>query len=348
MDTSKEEKINYEEILKNYNWILKKDQPVIISPDSDGFLCGLLMSQYLNWKVVGFYDTKILALKSGYKVKDCVFLDVEIFRKDIKSIGQHLLTYDKKKKAANWDNFSNCLQPNLLRDFDLKSDFTRKYPLATIHFILSILGYAKIVKQLPKSASAPLLFADGVFNNLFGYPENCLDWFNYLDIPNEQNILYPILCQKTGFYEVMLYMKEFFKLRDTFNAKGEYINGAWHDRKTSRTGHQLRISNGKGDIINLVQNGDLFNFHINESSRVIGFLKALAKEMGWEYNDAAWTWTELEVYKFTKGKLESEKGSNQTFSKTNYDKTLTENPISWAIGAQNRMEYTIETPDKLP
>ncbi|WP_181180242.1 hypothetical protein [Candidatus Thermokryptus mobilis] len=35
---------------------MKNKNKVIISPDVDGFLCGLLVSYYLDWEIVGFYD----------------------------------------------------------------------------------------------------------------------------------------------------------------------------------------------------------------------------------------------------------------------------------------------------
>jgi len=41
-------KINYNNIIKKYPWILKENQKCILSPDSDGLLCGLFMSNVLN------------------------------------------------------------------------------------------------------------------------------------------------------------------------------------------------------------------------------------------------------------------------------------------------------------
>ena len=41
----KDEQINYHEVLEKYPWIAKKNQKCILSPDSDGLLCGLFMSQ---------------------------------------------------------------------------------------------------------------------------------------------------------------------------------------------------------------------------------------------------------------------------------------------------------------
>jgi len=47
-----EEKIDYNAIIKKYPWIVEKNQCCVLSPDSDGLLCGLFMSKYLNWKIL--------------------------------------------------------------------------------------------------------------------------------------------------------------------------------------------------------------------------------------------------------------------------------------------------------
>ena len=55
--------ININEIEDKYSWIFEKNMDCIISPDSDGLMCGLLMSQYFDWKIKGFYDGKFCFIK---------------------------------------------------------------------------------------------------------------------------------------------------------------------------------------------------------------------------------------------------------------------------------------------
>jgi len=43
-------KIKYEHLIKKYPRIVKENKKCILSPDSDGLLCGLFMSNYFNWK----------------------------------------------------------------------------------------------------------------------------------------------------------------------------------------------------------------------------------------------------------------------------------------------------------
>ena len=104
----RDQEINYEELIKKYPWVIEKNHKCILSPDSDGLLCGLLLSSFLDWKVKGFYDGKVLILEKGISAKDCIFLDMEIFRKEIKSFGHHMVLFNKNKKPSNWYNFENC------------------------------------------------------------------------------------------------------------------------------------------------------------------------------------------------------------------------------------------------
>ena len=118
--------INYSQILKDYPWIAKKNQKCILSPDSDGLLCGLFMSHYLNWEIIGFYDGKVCLLKDGFSAFDdnVCFLDIEIFRTGVKSMGHHMLAIYNSEINEKWkSNFKDCIQPNLMRGYD-KNNFS--------------------------------------------------------------------------------------------------------------------------------------------------------------------------------------------------------------------------------
>ena len=53
------DQIDYSEVLEKYPWIVEDGHSCVLSPDSDGLLCGLLMSRFKKWNVVGFYDDKV-------------------------------------------------------------------------------------------------------------------------------------------------------------------------------------------------------------------------------------------------------------------------------------------------
>ena len=173
--SGKDDKIDYESIIKKHEWIVEKNHYCILSPDSDGLLCGLFMSKYLGWKVIGFYDGKVAVVNKKYKDKNPIFLDMEIFRKQIRSLGHHMVLVNKKHLPESWNNFDNCIQPNNLRKYDGKNNFRLKYPLATIHMLLGILGHKFNIKT-SDDAIAPLFFTDGAFNVLFIVIPHSLLW----------------------------------------------------------------------------------------------------------------------------------------------------------------------------
>lgn len=135
---------------------------------------------------------------------------MDVYNKNIKSIGHHMVCYNKNKLPNNWYNYDNCIQINNLRNFDKTKDFQRKYPFATIHFLLALLSNVKEIK-LSDNAIIPLLFSDGVWTVLFGYTENCLDWFDFLHVKEKDNILNPIFCGNHSFLTIMEKINDFLR-----------------------------------------------------------------------------------------------------------------------------------------
>jgi len=315
------DQIDYEKIVKDYPWIIKRGQNCILSPDSDGLLCGLFMSRYLDWRIKGFYDGKVMLLDKNISAKDCVFLDMEVFRKDMKSVGHHMVQFNKNKKPLNWDNFNNCIQPNNFRNYDGYKDFRLKYPLATIHLLIGIVG-SKIKLTIPKSAICPLLYVDGVFKNLFGYPENCIDWLRYLSANSYQNKLYGVFFNKHySIYNLMVALKDFFI---QISKISENKNG----------NDKIKISNTKGEPVNLKISGKVYELNADEKKKSEKFLKILFRLTKWNYKKENWQWTGLKIYQFSKSAI---KPNNK-----NFEAMITKEPISWAMTSGLAIEYTTD------
>ncbi len=316
---TKVEQVNYDTLLQNYSWILEKNHNCIISPDTDGLLCALLMSHTLNWSVKGFYDGKILAVENGVDIKDTVFLDMEIFRKSFKSIGQHLLMPNKDQIVHNWDNFSSCISPNNLRNFDAKNNFSEKFPFATIHFLLSILGNEIDLKP-NKTMAAPLLFVDGTFKSILNYPENCLSWLGYIDANNNLIMNELFHSTKNSLEGVMKLMQNFFA-------------GIREECGTTRGSEKIKLDK---NLEYSSSNSNLYNLNEVEIAKNIRFLKFLERQTGWHFKQDNWTWTGMVCHNFTKGTLEP----STSYQRRN--KIIAEKiPLSYAITATNRMEYTL-------
>ena len=322
-------KLNYEMLVQQYPWIVEREHKCILSPDSDGLLCGLLMQYFLDWDIVGFYDGKVLILKEGLRTSDCVFLDMEIFRSFTKSMGQHMLMWNAKKdvEKPEWANFTNCISPNNIRKFDGKTKFSKKYPLGTIHMLLGIVNTIKHV-DIKKDAICPLLYTDGTFKSMFNYPENVLDWLSFLSAEDKNSPLYQVFFDNSySTNTLMLSLKEFF-------AKIQEISGS------SRGGDKIQISNKDGQSVNMVKNPRNL-FDLNEKQIEIGtkFLTLLSNLTGWIYSSDKWCFCNFNVYNFSKGQIVP--------NGRNFDALISQQPISWAMTAGNRIEYTIESTDKI-
>lgn len=325
------DEIDYDKIVEEYPWIVEKNIGCILSPDSDGLLCGLLMSHYLNWEIVGFYDGKIMIFKKGKKIKDCVFLDMEIFREDIRSMGHHMLLYNKRQKPQNWYKWKNCIQPNNLREYDIQHDFRLKYPLGTIHMLMGILGH-KLKIKVPETAIPALFFTDGVFNVLFNYPENVLNWLKYLRAHEEGSPLKNIFENtKYSVYTLMLEMDDFFRKRDAISVP-------------KQRGDRLRISESDGSPFNLINQNSSYKLKEEAVDRIKKFIKILSGFTRWNFHEHHWLWDDFELYQFTKSDFESDRNrvNNQTFNTF-----IGNNPLSWAATSGQNIEYTLEKPNKL-
>jgi len=331
--SDKNDQIDYIKILKENPWIAKKNQKCILSPDSDGLLCGLFMSHYLNWEIVGFYDGKVCVLKDGISAydDDVCFLDIEIYRKGIKSMGHHMLSIYNSSKPTDWDDrFKNCIQPNLMRGYD-KNNFRLKYPLATIHLLIGILE-SEIDIKVEANAIFPLIFVDGTFNVMFSYPENVMNWWKYLKVEDNSKLLNNIfLGENYTVYKLMLEMDNFFRERDKISITGQ-------------RGDRMKISSKDSSAFNIGKNGDLWKINDDASSRCIDFLKLLSEHTKWNFKSASWNFDSLKLMQFTKSDF---KGKGWTITKVNYNNFISLNPLSWAMTSGDNIEFTEEYPDKL-
>lgn len=312
-------KLDYSTLLKNHPWILERGHDCILSPDSDGLLCGLLMSHYLGWKIRGFYDGKVLLIEKGIHPQRCTFLDMEIFRPNIRSIGQHMVMYDKGDLPPNWGNFKNCISANNIRGCDFKNDFKVKYPFGTIHLLLSVIGRHQRV-SIQKSAVAPLLYTDGTFKNQFNYPENCLSWLHFLDADHADNPLQKVFLDRHySTYELMVELKNLF-------SEISVIGGGL------RGGDKIKISDLRGNPFNLDPASQILKQAAQKQGQ--SFIQMLADRTGWVFTPTLWSWRPYEIFQFQKGSIKP--------GKARYNALLAQNPISLAIISRNDIEYTID------
>lgn len=135
---------------------------VIISPDVDGFVSARLLEAHGDYKVVGTYDKNILLLADGYEASECLFVDCDMNRSDLVSIGNH-------QRLSSGDNMSvKSFNPNVHYGI---SKYTDKYPFATA-FLISA------ATRVPTSEETQIamMYADSTYKNLENYLPNMENW----------------------------------------------------------------------------------------------------------------------------------------------------------------------------
>lgn len=308
----KNQQIDYGDVIAKYPWIVEKNHNAILSPDIDGLLCGLLMSTYLNWKIVGFYDGKNLLIKPGLSTKDCVFLDMEILRPDVRSAGHHLNVHMLSKPPDDYlQKMSNCINPNFIRGFDrAKTKLGRKYPLGAIHFLMYVLENKSLgLISVKSDGLAPIFFGDGVWKILFKYTANVLDWFDYLHSGAEAEWWKQLKSMS---------VIELIEKMDVFLAALAKIDATSY-------GH-----------IPL----EPFNPEALDKT-----LNLLARLTGWKHDPQLWEVSGLRTHKFTKYIYGQPYGSS---SNEKFFEIWALNPLSLAMTNGAVIQYTVEAPDKLP
>lgn len=185
---SMREVLDYERLLREQEWLCLQKLPMVVSPDFDGLLCALLMSHHRDWSLCGFYDGRKLTLvMPPMHIRDFVFLDMEIYRQEVRSIGNHLLQWDKKTLLPN---FNRTINPNLLRGITTK-EFERKYPFATFHFLLVLLAHIGVSVEMPLNPNllAIMLYPDGTHQTLLNCRSNVIDWLEWMDVKTSPELI---------------------------------------------------------------------------------------------------------------------------------------------------------------
>jgi len=118
-----------------YPWAFEEDKDMIIGSDIDAIISSVYLNEYLGWNPIGFYtDFENLYTDADVDqedVKDAVWVDLDIYHPDTASIGHHILNF---RLSDEIPHHSKTLNPNLLRGM-YHGNFSRKYPLGTIHFL---------------------------------------------------------------------------------------------------------------------------------------------------------------------------------------------------------------------
>ncbi len=185
---------DYCQIREHFPWLDEPGHPMVCSLDLDGLVSAMLMESLLGWQLVGFYDSQQLWVKSGVDIFSgrVVFLDHDIYRREIPSVGHHILQW---QEGIPIPGHERSLNPNLLRGITAK-DFGRKYPFGTFHLRLACHSawhpeWRETKLRLSRDFLPVLLNVDSAMQSAFTYLRNAMEWLEWLGGSEQDSPLYP-------------------------------------------------------------------------------------------------------------------------------------------------------------
>lgn len=134
---------------------------IIISPDMDGFVSAELLSSVTGCEVVGTYDKNILVLSEDADIEKALFVDCDINRYNLHSIGNHM-------RLQNDNMSKKSFNPN--KHFGI-TNYSDKFPFATAFLIAFALEI-----DLSQTDIIRMAYADSTLKNMESYSENMRNW----------------------------------------------------------------------------------------------------------------------------------------------------------------------------
>lgn len=164
---------------------------MVVGDDLDSLLSAMYLHQKFGWPVAGvycqytrlFYADAAPIFREKLLAGKLFAVDLDIYHAAVPSLGHHIIAL---KNDDDLPGHTHSLNPNALRGFSIQQHFRRKYPLATIHFLLWLFEE----KNLPPETEWLVWLADSTFVNAQHYRENVEEWVaRFLNLPPFLQIL---------------------------------------------------------------------------------------------------------------------------------------------------------------
>ncbi len=170
---------------------LKTNEPenIIMGDDIDAALSTFLyLSQNPSAKLIGIYhqyqkiyfNSNLIYLQ---ELRNCVYIDLDICHQKCRSLGHHIVRLNAKNILKGFENSCNL---NEIMGFSVENNFSKKYPLATIHFLLWLyqinINDISLATQWTKYL---IWLADSTFINgqKHRFPKNVKQWLEVFPVP---------------------------------------------------------------------------------------------------------------------------------------------------------------------
>ena len=250
-----------------------KGVDIVVGGDLDGFLSGLILTKHFA-TVRGIYNNRQLALHKDSQGKDCVFVDFDITRPNVRSIGHHITSHSKKNNTSHLYHLEG-IQINEIYQTYVKSpvekrNFSYKYPFSTSIFLLWLLDYD--LMQMTKWQRFLILQADGVVNNINNYPHSMKEWITRIF----GKFMFDPIASINGMESM------------DFNIRFRELRGQYVQNKAKGQGKGIE----KTKTIAVSDDGIL---EIPQQQ----FIEAFGNEVGFPYLKTQWQcWNNMEGYNF--------------------------------------------------
>ena len=176
--------LDYDKIADKFPWLLEESKDMIIGNDLDGFMSGQLMNFLLGWKIRGLYvNSQTIWFDADLRQDElprCVYVDIDVNRNHIASIGHHILKHSASDVLPNHQ--TSTFNPNLERNRYLKGRWEEKYPLGTVHLLMGFYCHRGYSIPLPTNDDymSLLWHADSAALNAVKYFNNVMDLLSAL------------------------------------------------------------------------------------------------------------------------------------------------------------------------
>ncbi len=164
---------------------------MIIGNDLDSLLSAAYLHRRFGWPIAGVYCEYNRLWHTGDAAEfwrnlqsgKLFAVDLDICLGTVPSLGHHIIQLDTTEELPG---HTHTINPNVRAGRTVTQGFQRKYPLATIHFLLWLFSENDLARR-----AAPLVWlADSAFVNAQHYRENVEDWVrNTLPLPAFESVL---------------------------------------------------------------------------------------------------------------------------------------------------------------
>ena len=174
---------------------LKNNNKIIVNTDIDGIFSALILHNYMNCEVAGFCnsaETVWIDKSRISSIYDGVYIDMFVPRNDVICIDQHIVAIDEEH-CRKIISLGTKFNPNLdnPRFHTPSSSYYRKYPFATIHYVIANLEKSGLNLDLALDNQVTenltfmdlLLRADDTMQTTISrYVQNADEWWKWLKI----------------------------------------------------------------------------------------------------------------------------------------------------------------------